>query len=183
MTQTPGGIAVIAPFVMADRAQDLIDFIVHVFGARDVPEARTMDADGLILHSELIIGDSMLTVADRKPHWPFTPAFLRVYVDDADAVLARAEERGGRIVTRPTDFFGDVFSRFQDPWGNLWWVYVHHPQDADQEWSAEGAHPSGDEGEGEGEGDWTSYTTPELEYINSTLMQAMDGLRDPRDAR
>jgi len=106
MTQTPGGIAVIAPFVMADRAQDLIDFIVHVFGARDVPE---------------------------------------------------------------------------DPWGNLWWVYVHHPQDADQEWSAEGAHPSGDEGEGEG--DWTSYTTPELEYINSTLMQAMDGLRDPRDAR
>ncbi|MBO3663614.1 VOC family protein [Microbacterium stercoris] len=174
MTDTPDGTAVIAPFVFADRADDLIDFVVHVFDARDVPEARTRDDDGLILHSELIIGDSMLTIADRKPHWPFTPAFLRVYVDDAAEVLARAQARGARVVTEPTDFFGDVFSRFQDPWGNLWWVYVHHPAQADDWQQSDAAHAPAD-------AEWTTFATPELGYIHSTLVEAMDGLRDPRE--
>lgn len=174
----PTGSNTVNPFIMAEDASGLIDFLIAVFEAVDVPEARTLDTDGLILHSELRVGDSLLTIADRKADWPFTPAFTRVYVHDAEATLARAEQRGGQIVTRPTDFFGDVLSRFRDPAGNLWWVYEHHPEAA-QDWGSEesaedwSADDSADE-------DWQSFTTPELEYIHSTLLEAMGSLTDPR---
>lgn len=113
----PAGSNTINPFLMTDDAARIIDFVIEVFGATDVPEARTVDTDGLILHSELRIGDSVITVADRKPDWPFTPGFIQVYVDDVEGTLARAVGLGARIVTRPTDFFGDTFSRFADPSG------------------------------------------------------------------
>ena len=58
---------------------------------------RGADADGLVLHSEVHIGDSLLTIADRKPTWPYTPAFTRVYVADAAATLERAVAHGARI--------------------------------------------------------------------------------------
>ncbi|WP_308798150.1 VOC family protein [Agromyces silvae] len=178
----PEGSNTVNPFIMADRAAELIEFLVAVLDAADVPEARTLDTDGLILHAELKVGDSLLTIADRKPDWPFTPAFTRVYVDDVDAVLARAEANGGRIVTKPTEFFGDVLGRFQDPSGNLWWIYRHNSE-AVYDWSVEGASDEGaDESAGEsGAEDWESFSTPELEYIHSTLIDAMSTLRDPRN--
>lgn len=182
MTATPpvpAGSNTVNPFIVADGAAALIGFLIEVFGAEDVPEARTLDTDGLILHAELRIGDSLLTVADRKPDWPFTPALTRVYVDDVEAALARAEKLGGRIVTQPTDFFGDTLARFQDPAANLWWVYQHAPEAA-QDWSADMAGDwQADSGEA---ADWSSFATPELEYINASLNDAMSGLADPRDA-
>lgn len=175
----PQGCAIVNPFIMTDDAAGLIDFLVTVFEGTEVPEARTADTDGLVLHSEILVGDSTLTVADRKPSWPYTPAFVRVYVDDPAAVLARAEAHGGRIVTQPTDFFGDVLSRFADPFGHLWWVYKHNPEaatwDSDDADAAEGDSGAADSGES-----WESYTSPELEYIHSTLIEAMSSLRDPR---
>ena len=175
----PQGSATVNPFIWTDDAAGLIDFLVTVFEGTEVGEARTADTDGLVLHSEILIGDSTVTVADRKPGWPYTPAFVRVYVDDPAAVLARAEQQGGRIVTQPTDFFGDVLSRFADPFGHLWWVYKHNPGvaaweagDADAAEGEWGADDSGDS--------WESYTSPELEYIHSTLIEAMGSLRDPR---
>ncbi len=171
----PAGSATLAPFIMSDDAEGLIAFLVDVFGAAEVPAARTEDVDGLVLHSELLLGDSLLTVADRKPHWPYTPAFVRVYVDDVDATLERAVARGARVVTEPTDFFGDTFSRFADPFGHLWWVYKHNPTagtwdgHTDTEMWTEDADHS-----------WQSFATPELGYIQSSLLAAMDDLRDPR---
>lgn len=176
----PAGSNTVNPFLMTDDAPRIIAFLVDVFGAVDVPEARTLDTDGLILHSELRIGDSVVIVADRKPDWPFTPGFVQVYVDDVEATLARAVERGARIVTAPTDFFGDTFSRFADPAGNLWWVYRHAPDaEADgfadaEEWGAPGSD------EGVEQEDWSAFTSPELEYIHESLVDAMRALRDPR---
>lgn len=183
----PAGSNTVNPFLMTDDAARIIDFVIEVFGATDVPEARTVDTDGLILHSELRIGDSVITVADRKPDWSFTPGFIQVYVDDVEGTLERAVGLGARIVTRPTDFFGDTFSRFADPSGNLWWVYTHVPQD--QTWDADGTEADSWSGSAEGGGtddhdaaeeDWSSFTSPELEYIHESLVEAMVSLRDPR---
>lgn len=174
MTATPArpaGSNTINPFIMTDDASGLIDFVTEVFSAIDVAEARTLDTDGLILHSELLIGDSMITIADRKPGWPFTPAFIRVYVDDVAATLATAERLGAHVVTQPTDFFGDVLARFQDPQANLWWIYRHDPATAELEW---------DQTDADDNASWESFTSPELEYIHSTLVDAMTALTDPR---
>jgi len=186
----PAGSATVDPFIWTDDAVGLIGFLVEVFGAIEVSEARTFDTDGLVLHSELRIGDSTLTIADRKPGWPYTPAFVRVYVDDPAATLERAAARGARIVTEPTDFWGDVLSRFADPFGHLWWVYQHNPEATS--WDEASAHGTG-EGQngsewaqddsaagGTGEQSWESFATPELDAIHSSLMEAMSSLKDPR---
>ncbi|MEV4569244.1 VOC family protein [Nonomuraea sp. NPDC049419] len=190
MTAVPAGSNTVNPFIVTDDAAGLIDFLIAVFGAVDVPEARTNDKDGLVLHSELRVGDSLLTIADRKPDWPFTPALTRVYVDDVEVTLDRAAARGARVVTRPTGFFGDILARFQDPSGNLWWVYRHDPAAAGSTWSdsddasADAAEDTAEdtaEDAGEDAGDWTDFTSPELEYIHETLVDTMRSLKDPRD--
>ncbi|UFU07249.1 VOC family protein [Ruania halotolerans] len=186
---TPAGSATVDPFIMTDNAGDLARFLVDVFDATEVPDARTTDADGLVLHSELVIGNSTITIADRKPDWPYTPAFVRVYVEDPAATLERAAKHGARIVTEPTDFWGDVLSRFADPFGHLWWVYKHDP--AASAWTEADPSATGEEHDGAGwEGttsadatddqSWESFTTPALAYIHTTLMDAMSSLKDPR---
>lgn len=115
---------------------------------------------------------------ERKPGWPFTPALLQVYVDNVDKTLALAQGRGAEIVTRPTDFFGDVFARFIDPWRNMWWVWSTQASagdaGADASWD-EGA-TGGDDGDESG-GQW--QPTPELTYIHETLLEAFPRLQDP----
>lgn len=103
---------------------------------------------------------------ERKPDWPFLPQLTQIYVDDAESALARALKRGGRIVTRPTDFFGTVFSRLIDPWGNMWWVY-QHGEAPELDWSSP---------EGETDAGPTEWTDPNLAYIHRTLIEAMPSL-------
>ena len=52
----PAGSNTVNSFIMTNNATELIAFVTHVFGAVDVPEARTLDTDALILHSELLVG-------------------------------------------------------------------------------------------------------------------------------
>ena len=65
----------------------------------------------------------MVLAFDAKPHWPDTPAFLRLYVEDADATFQRALDAGGiAVTTLPTcsGAIGSVGSETR--WGNLWWI-------------------------------------------------------------
>ena len=174
MPAAPAGSATVAPYVVSDDAEGLIEFIVDVFGATEVQAARVEGSDGLILHAELLLGDSMITVIERKPNWPYTPAFMRVYVDDVEQACRRASAQGGIVLTEPTDYWGDVFARIKDPFGHLWWVFQHHPpttwgdDDAAELWINDADLA------------WGSFATPELTYIHASLIEAMDHLRDPR---
>ncbi len=176
-TATPPGFSTVNPFFITRDADGLIAFLREVFGGEEHLDARTVDIDGLLLHAELEVGGTTLMFGERKPDWPFLPQLTQIYVGDVESVLARAEERGARIVTRPTDFFGTVFSRMLDPWGNMWWVY-QHGEAPDLDWdSAEGETASGP----------TEWSDPNLAYIHRTLIEAMpslgaepEGGREPR---
>jgi PhnB protein len=170
----PQGYATVNPFIITRDANGLIDFLQQVFGATERPEARTLDHDGLLLHAELAVGNATVMFGERKPGWPFTPSLLQVYVDDVETTLGVARRLGAAVVTEPTDFFGDTFSRFRDPWGNLWWVYRHGGQtsagdEAGADWTGDAAATGAEE--------W-AQTSPELAYIHDTLMTAMPQLRD-----
>jgi PhnB protein len=54
------------------------------------------------------------------------PAFLYVYVEDADATCKRALDAGAVSVetVRETPY-GDRRGTVRDPWGNLWQVATH----------------------------------------------------------
>jgi uncharacterized glyoxalase superfamily protein PhnB len=135
-----------------------------VFGAKERKEASTMDTDGLLLHAELEVGNSIVMVADRKEDWPFIPSLLQVYVDDVEKTLERAAEWGAKIVTRPTEFYGDIFSRFVDPWDNLWWVYQHKGEISWEETT-----------DTQDDATWATESS-ELNYIHDTLLETMKHL-------
>ena len=114
--------------------------------------------------------------ADRKPDWPFTPSLLQVYVDDLDTTLEKARRLKATVVTGPTEFYGDLFSRFRDPWSNLWWVYHHRAPAQDEGENG----PDWSMGETEAEGDVWDEASPELQYIHDTLLTALPSIEDPR---
>lgn len=172
----PAGFTTLNPFFIARDVEGLITFLREVFGGEEHADARTTDVDGLLLQAELEIGGTTLMFGERKPDWPYLPQLTQIYVDDLDAVLDRATGRGARVVTQPTEFFGTMFSRIVDPWGNMWWVYKHgevagewgEDAEGEGEWAADGA-------EG-GDAEAAEWEDPGLAYIHSTLLDVMPGL-------
>ena len=112
--------ATIDPWVISADTLAEIAFLTEVFGG--VARAEPMlDGNGRVAHAEIAIGESVVMLFDSRET---RPAYLRIYVDDVDAVLSRAQSRGARVVTRPTELaWGDVVCRFRDPQGHLWWVF------------------------------------------------------------
>ncbi len=120
MTQAkhiPAGWPALIPRIAVDDPEGLVRFIQHVFGAGGhfQPERP----------SELRIGDSLLMVGstvERKS----MPAFLYVYVEDADSTFQRALDRGAESIENPQDMpYGDRRAMIRDPWGNVWQIATH----------------------------------------------------------
>ncbi len=112
----------VSPYLIADGAQQVIDFLVRAFGAR---ELRRFDMpDGSIMHAEVRIDDSVVMLGDGGGSWPPVPAHLHVYVSDVDAAYRRALEAGGRAVQEPVRKEGEQDRRagVKDPAGNTWWI-------------------------------------------------------------
>jgi len=101
------------------------------FGAVEI--ARVTGEDGAIGHAETRIGDSVVMLFDAKEEWPSTPSFLRLYVEDGDAVYRQALKAGAISVTEMTNMpWGDRVGRVRDPLGNLWWIMTR-TEDVDEE--------------------------------------------------
>lgn len=124
-SQVPAGHNVVNMFVLIKGGADrFITFVEDVIGGEERAEVRTPDKDGTLIHAEIQLGDATLMVADSKPNWPFTPAFIQVYVQDAQVVLDKAQHAGAEIVTEVSPFYnGFRLARMKDPWGNIWWLY------------------------------------------------------------
>lgn len=153
------------PFVIVSKAAEFIDFVTQVFDGRESTAFRIPDRDGLLIHAEVVIGDSSILICDRKPDWPFTPAFLQVYVSDSEAVLGRALAWGANLVTPVSAFYGGYsLARFRDPWNNLWWLYA--PEAADSH-------------ERSSELSKTDWQDSEPSRVYTTIVQAMRDLRAP----
>ena len=90
--------------------------------------------DGRIGHAELQLGTSRIMLADEVPEiqarspraYGGSPICLLLYVEDADALMARALAAGARLV-RPVEdkFYGDRSGTLEDPFGFQWTVATH----------------------------------------------------------
>jgi PhnB protein len=128
----PDGYARVTPYLMIDGASAAIDFYVSVLGAT---ERMRMGAPGdKVGHAELEIGDSVIMLADEAPEMDAlspptvggTPVSLHVYVEDADAVFARAIDAGAKELQPVEDkFYGDRSGSFEDPFGHRWHIASH----------------------------------------------------------
>ncbi|MFF9064317.1 VOC family protein [Streptomyces sp. NPDC014891] len=136
----PEGYPRVTPYLCVDGAAAAIDFYVAVLGAEE--RMRMQAPDGRIGHAELALGNSVLMLADEFPDIGFrspraiggTPITLHVYVEDVDAVFARALARGAKELAAVRDeFYGDRTGRFEDPFGHRWNVASHVEDVSDEE--------------------------------------------------
>lgn len=119
----PSGYATVTPFIVSRDSARVIAFMAGAFDAKEKEGSRMFNPDGSISHVEIEVGDSVIMLFDAGHEWPETPAFVRVFVEDGDAVYRRALDAGGRSVTTMTELsFGDRVGRVADPCGNVWWI-------------------------------------------------------------
>lgn len=115
----PQGYTTLAPYIMADGAQRVIDFLRQTFDAREL--RRFDDPDGRVLHAEVQIDDTVVMIADGQEG--AFPVWLHVYVPDVDATYQRALAAGGVSVQAPVQKDDpDRRSGVKDPAGNVWWI-------------------------------------------------------------
>ena len=103
----------VTPRIVTGDVAGLVAWMSAVVGARgEVVEGRPVDVE---------IGDSIVMVSDGGGVRDAHPAFLYVYVDDADLAFARAVEAGCEVVEEPADqVYGDRRAMVVDPFGNTW---------------------------------------------------------------
>lgn len=120
----PDGYTTVTPWIISRDTAPVIDYLRAAFGAEEL--GRVTDAAGRIGHAEVRIGDAIVMLFDADPSWPATPAFLRLFVEDARAVHRRAVAAGGVSISEITHLaFGDLVGRVRDPFGNVWWIQTH----------------------------------------------------------
>ena len=113
----PHGWRNVTPRIVVRDAPRFVEFVKRVFEATgDYRSDRP---------TTLGIGDSMVMISEAGIRPP-TPAFLYVYVEDADETYRRAIEGGGRSLEKPSDVpYGDRRAMIEDEWGNAWQIATH----------------------------------------------------------
>ncbi|HEU5218937.1 MAG TPA: VOC family protein, partial [Gemmatimonadales bacterium] len=104
----------VTPRIVADDAAGLVEFLRRAFGA-----TGALPADRPAV---MRIGDSVVMISSAGPRAAM-PAFLYLYVEDADVTYQRALDAGARSLEAPTDTpYGDRRGMVEDRWGNIWQI-------------------------------------------------------------
>jgi PhnB protein len=113
----PEGWHCVTPRLVVHDPAKLVDFLKKAFGASGEFTGGSP--------SVMKIGDSNVMVSGAGPRDPM-PAFLYLYVDDADATYRRALGAGAVCVEEPADMpYGDRRAMVRDPSGNQWQIATH----------------------------------------------------------
>jgi PhnB protein len=134
----PDNLPQLVPYLSVDDADAAIRFYVDVLGFTE--RMRMPGPDGKIGHAELDLGASMIMLADEFDANPSpkttggTPVGLMVYLEDVDAVFAKALAAGATQIEAVEDkFYGDRSGMFEDPFGHRWNVSTHIEDVSDEE--------------------------------------------------
>jgi PhnB protein len=127
----PEGFHTVTPYLIANHAEMLIDFVKEAFDAKVTFVSKS--DDGRIIHATVKIGDSVIMVSDTMEGMPPEPAMLYLYVEDIDTVYKQALMAKGISVREPkNEFYGDRCACIKDAWDNKWWIATH-VEDVDNE--------------------------------------------------
>jgi PhnB protein len=136
----PNDYGAVTPYIVVKGASGLIDFMKQAFGAEE--RGRFPMPDGKLAHAEVTVGGRVIQMFDSKPEWPDTPAFITLYVEDAEAIRDSAVAAGATEITPLADnAWGDRMCRVRDPFGNIWWIQTHRHDVTDAEMQRRMAEP------------------------------------------
>jgi uncharacterized glyoxalase superfamily protein PhnB len=119
----------LAPYLAVPDARAALDWYVRVFAAERRGEPYVMP-DGRIGHAELVIGDSVLMLADEYPELGLrgpraqggVSVSLAVRVPDVDATVERALSLGADLVYPVAEESYGRRGAITDPYGHRWLI-------------------------------------------------------------
>jgi PhnB protein len=124
----PEGLTAVTPYLIVRDSTAAIDFYKEVFGAT---EMMRHEESGTVVHAKLRIGGSAVEIGEHAERPQpggdeLPPVGMHLYVEDADAVLAKATAAGGRVLNPIQDQpYGDREVSIADPFGIVWFVATH----------------------------------------------------------
>jgi PhnB protein len=147
----PEGHHTVSPYLIVNDAAAALDFYGKAFGAVEL--MRHKDPSGKVGHAEIMIGDSVIMLADEFPdfgarsprHYGGTPVSIHLYVEDVDKLASQAIAAGAKVVRPVQDqFYGDRSGTFEDSFGHQWHVSTHiedvPPEELSRRAAAQKAH-------------------------------------------
>jgi len=119
----PNNYTTVTPWIVSPSSAKLIAFLEEAFAAKEIPNSRITNEDGIIIHVVVQIGNALVMLFDSRAGWAPTPALLNLYVENIEQTHQKAIEMGATSVTDITElWFGEKVCRILDPFGNLWWL-------------------------------------------------------------
>jgi PhnB protein len=128
--RVPEGFHTATPYMIFKDAAPAIEWYKRAFGATEL--FRSTDDDGKIRHAEILIGTSPIMMAGEFGEFPTwksaesrggSPVHLYLYVEDCDALFARALAAGAtELLPMKDQEYGDRSGGLTDPFGHVWYV-------------------------------------------------------------
>jgi len=128
----PDGFHTLTAYLIVQGGGAAIEFYKKAFGAKE--RCRIPGPDGKTIgHAEIVIGDSILMLADEFPGMGKSPktlgdagASILLYVNDVDAAFKRAVAAGATVKHPVEDkFYGERAGTLVDPFGHVWTLMTH----------------------------------------------------------
>ena len=128
--RVPEGFHTVTPYLIFKDAAPALAWYARAFGATEL--FRKTDDDGKIRHAEMTIGTSPIMLAGEFgefPEWKSaetrggSPVHMYLYVEDCDALFARALAAGAKdLLPMQDQEYGDRQGGLTDPFGHVWYV-------------------------------------------------------------
>ena len=128
----PSGMNTVTPHLVCAGASKAIEFYIKAFNAKEI--SRLAGPDGMLMHAEVRIGDSVVMLMDENKQWGAlgpvalngSPVTVHLYVDNSDAIYEQAIAAGATPVMPIDDtFWGDRYGVLKDPFGHNWSIATH----------------------------------------------------------
>jgi Uncharacterized protein conserved in bacteria len=117
MTWKPDGYTSLAPYLIVEDAEAMLNFCEAAFGAGRLRVIRDGER---VVHAECRIDDTVLMMGEAAGG---PQAHLHLYLPDPDAAMARARAAGAETVQElREDGDGDRRGGVRSPDGTTWWL-------------------------------------------------------------
>lgn len=109
----------VMPYLIVPRAYEFITFMKIVFDAEE--QVMVPREEGIVMHAELRIGESVIMIADCTEQYAPRPAGMFIYVKSVEDTYKKALDAGAESTMVPTQQTYGYTCGFRDQFGNDWW--------------------------------------------------------------
>lgn len=117
----PKGFQTITPYFFCDEPLAFAAFLQQAFDGKET--GRTVRENGIIANMMVRVGTVTVMISQASDRYPAMPTALYIYVDNADASMARALAAGATLEMEVMDMdYEDRQGGVRDMAGNIWWI-------------------------------------------------------------